>query len=172
MHEIKGNMGNLHVLEVVQSFEGVVGDSIDLVVGQVPNQNMIQNYLIQCKSRVDTKCIRLGEFLQDLQVVESPEVPGIDPGDAVVPQEDVLQLIQSGERGGGRGGGRRIADLERYILQTVDVVVLQVEQPQLAAVAQVRQATQLVALQLPDERYRKGNRLNISLTTFVHVLQR
>ena len=162
MHEIKGNMGNLHVLEVVQSFEGVVGDSIDLVVGQVPNQNMIQNYLIQCKSRVDTKCIRLGEFLQYLQVVESPEVPGIDPGDAVVPQEDVLQLIQSGKRGGGRGG-RRIAVLERYILQTVDVVVLQVEQPQLAAVAQVRQATQLVTLQLPEEEGEEKGILKIPI---------
>ena len=36
--------------------------------------------------------------------------------------------------------------------QSVDLVVLQIEQPQLAAMAQVRQATQLVALQLPDKR--------------------
>ena len=33
---IKGTFGNLHVLEVVQSFECVVGYGIDLVVGQVP----------------------------------------------------------------------------------------------------------------------------------------
>ena len=103
----------------------------------------------------------MGEFLQDLQVVESPEVPGIDPGDAVVPQEDVLQLIQSGKRGGQ--GGRRIAVLERYILQTVDVVVLQVEQPQLAAVAQVRQATQLVTLQLPEEEGQEKGILKIPI---------
>ena len=32
----KGTFGNLHVLEVVQSFECVVGYGIDLVVGQVP----------------------------------------------------------------------------------------------------------------------------------------
>ena len=33
---IKGTFGNLQVLEVVQSFECVVGYGIDLVVGQVP----------------------------------------------------------------------------------------------------------------------------------------
>ena len=45
--------------------------------------------------------ITLGEvkFSQDLQVVESPEVPRVDLGDVVVPQEDVLQLPQSGQRG-------------------------------------------------------------------------
>ena len=39
------------------------------------------------------------KFSQDLQVVESPEVPRVDLGDVVVPQEDVLQLPQSGQRG-------------------------------------------------------------------------
>ena len=29
---------NLHVLEIFQSLEGVVGDTVDLVVGQVPEQ--------------------------------------------------------------------------------------------------------------------------------------
>ena len=77
-----------------------------------------------------------------MQIGEPPEVSRVDPGDAVVPQEDVLQLIEPGQR---RGRGR----IEIVALEAADLVVLQVEEPQLAAVSQVRQAAQFVALQLP-----------------------